>query len=74
MIKKPILTDYLNPKIIFLPNTAGCFNSEGIKTLRLAREMGGWKLVKLEVLGDKKTLYPDMLKLLSPQNSCKRRI
>ena len=55
--KKPILTDYLNPKkIIFLPNTAGCFNSsDALRTLRLAREMGGWKLVKLEVLGDKKT-------------------
>ncbi len=61
--KKPILTDYLNPKkIIFLPNTAGCFNSEeALRTLRLAREMGGWKLVKLEVLGDKKTLYPNMI-------------
>ena len=54
--KKPILTDYLKPKkIIFLPNTAGCFSSEeALRTLRLAREMGGWKLVKLEVLGDKK--------------------
>ena len=64
--KKPILTDYLNPKkIIFLPNTAGCFNSdEALRTLRLAREMGGWKLVKLEVLGDKKTLYPDMLETI----------
>ena len=61
--KKPILTDYLNPKkIIFLPNTAGCFTSEeALRTLRLAREMGGWRLVKLEVLGDKKTLYPDMI-------------
>jgi thiazole synthase len=61
--KKPILTDYLNPKkIIYLPNTAGCFNSEeALRTLRLAREMGGWKLVKLEVLGDKKTLFPDMV-------------
>ena len=61
--KKPILTDYLNPKkIIFLPNTAGCYNSdEALRTLRLAREMGGWKLVKLEVLGDKKTLYPNMI-------------
>ena len=61
--KKPILTDYLNPKKIkFLPNTAGCFNSEeALRTLRLAREMGGWKLVKLEVLGDKKTLYPNMI-------------
>ena len=59
--KKPILTDYLNPKkIIYLPNTAGCFNSkEALRTLRLAREMGGWKLVKLEVLGDKKTFVPE---------------
>jgi len=64
--KKPILTDYLNPKkIIFLPNTAGCFNSDdALRTLRLAREMGGWKLVKLEVLGDKKTLYPNMLETI----------
>ena len=64
--RKPILTDYLNPKkIIFLPNTAGCFTStEALRTLRLAREMGGWKLVKLEVLGDKKTLYPNMIETL----------
>ena len=64
--KKPLLTDYLNPrKIIYLPNTAGCFSSEeALRTLRLAREMGGWKLVKLEVLGDKKTLYPDMIETL----------
>ena len=64
--KKPILTDYLNPKkIIFLPNTAGCFNSEeALRTLRLAREMGGWKLVKLEVLGDKKTLFPNMIETI----------
>lgn len=63
---KPILTDYINPKkIIFLPNTAGCFTSEeALRTLRLAREMGGWKLVKLEVLGDKKTLYPDMIETI----------
>ena len=64
--KKPMLTDYLNPKkITLLPNTAGCFNSEeALRTLRLAREMGGWKLVKLEVLGDKKTLYPNMLETI----------
>jgi len=64
--KKPILTDFINPKkIVFLPNTAGCFNSEeALRTLRLAREMGGWKLVKLEVLGDKKTLYPDMIETI----------
>ena len=64
--KKPILTDYLNPKKIkLLPNTAGCFNSkEALRTLRLAREIGGWKLVKLEVLGDKKTLYPNMIETI----------
>ena len=64
--KKPILMDYLNPKkIIYLPNTAGCFTSqEALRTLRLAREMGGWKMVKLEVLGDRKTLYPDMTETL----------
>tara|TARA_X000000950_G_scaffold285730_1_gene392456 strand:+ start:105 stop:890 length:786 start_codon:yes stop_codon:yes gene_type:complete len=64
--KRPMLTDYLDQKkIIFLPNTAGCFNSEdALRTLRLAREIGGWKLVKLEVLGDKKTLYPDMIETI----------
>ena len=64
--KKPVLMDFLNPKkIIYLPNTAGCFNSkDALRTLRLAREMGGWKLVKLEVLGDKKTLYPNMIETL----------
>ena len=58
--------DYIDPKkITYLPNTAGCFNSEdALRTLRLAREIGGWKLVKLEVLGDKKTLYPDMIETL----------
>jgi len=64
--KKSLLTDYLNPKKIkYLPNTAGCFNAdESLRTLRLARELGGWKMVKLEVLGDKKTLYPDMIETL----------
>ena len=64
--KKPLLMDYLNPKkIIYLPNTAGCFTSEdALRTLRLAREIGGWKLVKLEVLGDKKSLLPDMIETL----------
>ena len=63
---KPLLMDYVNPKkITYLPNTAGCFNSkEALRTLRLAREIGGWKLVKLEVLGDKKTLFPDMIETL----------
>tara|TARA_X000000368_G_scaffold413394_1_gene401359 strand:+ start:1144 stop:1926 length:783 start_codon:yes stop_codon:yes gene_type:complete len=64
--KKPILMDYLDPKkIIYLPNTAGCFSSdEALRTLRLAREIGGWKMVKLEVLGDKKTLLPNMIETL----------
>ena len=64
--KKPLLMDYINPKkITYLPNTAGCFTSEdALRTLRLAREIGGWKLVKLEVLGDKKNLFPDMIETL----------
>ncbi len=64
--KKPLLMDYIDPKkITYLPNTAGCFNSkEALRTLRLAREMGGWKLVKLEVLGDKKNLFPDMIETI----------
>ena len=63
---KPLLMDYLNPKkITYLPNTAGCFNSQDApRTLRLAREIGGWKLVKLEILGDKDTLLPDMIETL----------
>tara|TARA_B100001027_G_scaffold216847_2_gene194645 strand:- start:8096 stop:8692 length:597 start_codon:yes stop_codon:yes gene_type:complete len=58
--------DYVDPKkITYLPNTAGCFTSnEALRTLRLAREIGGWKLVKLEVLGDKKNLLPDMIETL----------
>ena len=64
--KKPLLMDYIDPKkITYLPNTAGCFtSSEALRTLRLAREIGGWKLVKLEVLGDKKTLFPDMIETI----------
>ena len=64
--KKPLLMDFIDPKkITYLPNTAGCFNSnEALRTLRLAREIGGWKLVKLEVLGDKKNLFPDMIETL----------
>jgi len=63
---KPLLMDYINPKkITYLPNTAGCFTSEeALRTLRLARDIGGWKLVKLEVLGDKKNLYPDIIETL----------
>ena len=55
--KESMLTDYINPKLYtFLPNTAGCFNSDdAIRTLSLAKEIGGWDMVKLEVLSDKKT-------------------
>lgn len=62
----PLLMDYIDPKkITYLPNTAGCFTAEdAIRTLRLAREAGGWELVKLEVLGEAKTLYPDMVETL----------
>jgi len=63
---QPLLMDFLNPKLItYLPNTAGCFTSEeALRTLRLAREIGDWKLVKLEVLADKKTLYPNMIETI----------
>ena len=62
----PKLVDFIDPKkFVYLPNTAGCFTAEdALRTLRLAREAGGWTLVKLEVLGDKKTLYPDMVETL----------
>ena len=65
--KQPMLMDYVDPKkYTYLPNTAGCFTAEdALRTLRLAREAGGWKLVKLEVLGDQKTLYPDMEQTLA---------
>jgi thiazole synthase len=63
---QPLLMDFIDPnKITYLPNTAGCFTAdEAIRTLRLAREAGGWDLVKLEVLGEAKTLYPDMRETL----------
>ena len=59
---KPMLSDFVDPKhYVYLPNTAGCFTADdAVRTLRLAREAGGWSLVKLEVLGDQKTLYPNM--------------
>jgi thiazole synthase len=62
----PRLVDFIDPKkTTYLPNTAGCFTGEdAVRTLRLAREAGGWTLVKLEVLGDRKTLYPDMIETL----------
>lgn len=63
---QPMLVDFIDPKkVTFLPNTAGCFTGEdAVRTLRLAREAGDWNLVKLEVLGDKKTLYPNMIETL----------
>jgi thiazole synthase len=63
---QPLLTDFVDPKrYIYLPNTAGCYTADdAIRTLRLAREAGGWNLVKLEVLGDQKTLYPNMIETL----------
>src|SRR5580765_1453890 len=59
---KPMLVDYVKPdRFTFLPNTAGCFTGEeAVRTLRLAREAGGWDLVKLEVLSNTKHLLPDM--------------
>ncbi|MCK0099024.1 sulfur carrier protein ThiS [Qipengyuania sp. S6317L1] len=64
--KAPMLTDFIDPKkVTYLPNTAGCFNADdAIRTLRLAREAGGWDLVKLEVLGEARTLYPNMKETL----------
>ena len=63
---KPMLTDFIDPKkVTYLPNTAGCFTGDdAVRTLRLAREAGGWNLVKLEVLGEARTLYPDMAETL----------
>ena len=63
---QPLLVDFVDPKkYTYLPNTAGCYSAEeALRTLRLAREAGGWSLVKLEVLGDQKTLYPDMVETL----------
>lgn len=64
--KAPMLTDFIDPKkVTYLPNTAGCFTADdAIRTLRLAREAGGWDLIKLEVLGEARTLYPDMRETL----------
>ena len=64
--KAPMLTDFIDPKrFTYLPNTAGCFTADdAVRTLRLAREAGGWDLVKLEVLGAARTLYPDMRETL----------
>ena len=59
---KENLLDYLDPKkYTILPNTAGCYNADdAVRTCRLAREAGVGKLVKLEVIGDDRTLFPDV--------------
>jgi thiazole synthase len=59
---QPMLSDFVRPdEFTYLPNTAGCFTGEeAVRTLRLAREAGGWSLVKLEVLSNTPHLYPDM--------------
>jgi thiazole synthase len=64
---QPMLMDYVDPKkYTYLPNTAGCYTAaDAVRTLRLAREAGGWNLVKLEVLGDQKTLYPEVVETLA---------
>ena len=66
--KAPMLTDFIDPKkVTYLPNTAGCFTADdAVRTLRLARELlDGHNLVKLEVLGDADTLFPDMTQTLA---------
>lgn len=64
---KPVLSDYVRPdQYVYLPNTAGCFTADdALRTLRLAREAGGWTLVKLEILADQKTLYPDVIETIT---------
>src|SRR5450759_2686536 len=60
---EPSLLDAVpSSKFVYLPNTAGCYNAaDAVRTLRLARELlDGHDLVKLEVLGDQKTLFPNM--------------
>jgi len=63
---KENLLDYIDPKkYVILPNTAGCYTAEdAVRTLRLGREAGGWNLVKLEVLGDQETLYPNVVETI----------
>ena len=63
---KELLVDYIDPKIYtYIPNTAGCYSTEdAVRTLKLAREAGGWDLVKLEILGNSKTLYPKVIETL----------
>jgi thiazole synthase len=68
---QPMLTDFVRPdRFTYVPNTAGCFTGEeAVRTLRLAREAGGWDLVKLEVLTRTAHLYPDMEETLRARRS-----
>ena len=61
-----MLQDFIDPtKFTYLPNTAGCYSAEdAVRTLRLARMAGGWNLVKLEVLSEQKTLYPQVIETI----------
>jgi thiazole synthase len=68
MAGEPSLLEYLSPEeFTYLPNTAGCYSADdAVRTLRLARELlDGHKLVKLEVLGDPKTLYPNVIETIA---------
>ena len=60
------LQDVLSPaRYTYLPNSAGCYTAEdAVRTLRLARELGGWNMVKLEVMGERQSLYPDVAETL----------
>ncbi len=63
---KSSMIEAIDPdRYLLLPNTAGCYTAdEAVRTARLARELGGWNWVKLEVIGDQKTLFPDNFELL----------
>ncbi|MDE2849713.1 MAG: thiazole synthase [Acidobacteriota bacterium] len=64
---KGSLIDHIDQdRYLLLPNTAACYTAdEAVRTARLARELGGWNWVKLEVIGDEKTLFPDNEELLA---------
>jgi thiazole synthase len=63
---KGSMLDFIDTgRIQLLPNTAGCYTADdAVRTARLAREVGGWSWIKLEVIGDEKTLFPDNVQLL----------
>jgi len=63
---KGSMLDFIDTeRIQLLPNTAGCYTADdAVRTARLAREIGGWSWIKLEVIGDEKTLFPDNMELL----------